>query len=115
MYYFIDMKERHIVWDPEKEIENRKKHHVSFMAARYVFSDPLRIERRDDSEGNTAGEDRRQTVGKVEHLYFVVYTERVVGNDEQTRIISARLANKAERRIYNGNGRKNDKDWSKAD
>jgi uncharacterized DUF497 family protein len=106
---------RHIVWDLQKEIENKAKHHVSFEAAQYIFSDPCRVERRDDSEGNTSGEDRQQTLGKVDRIYFAVYTERVVGNDEQTRIIMARLASKAERRSYYGTDRKNDKGWTKAD
>ncbi|GHU60913.1 hypothetical protein FACS189445_1800 [Spirochaetia bacterium] len=109
------MEARHIVWDSLKAIENKEKHHVSFEDVLYVFSDPRRIERRDDSEGNTSGEDRWQTVGKVDRVYFVVYTERTLGDDEQTRLISARLANKPERRIYHGIGRKNDKGWTKAD
>jgi uncharacterized DUF497 family protein len=115
MYYSLFMEVRHIVWDPQKEIENKAKHHVSFEAAQYIFSDPCRIERRDDSEGNISEEERQQTLGKVDRIYFVVYTERVGGNDEQTRIIMARLASKAERRSYYGAGRKNDKDWAKAD
>jgi len=76
-----------------------------------VFSDPLRIERRDDSEGNTAGEERWHTLGMVNEVLFVVYTER----GEKTRIISARAASKAEKRSYYGHDNDNRKGWSKAD
>lgn len=41
-------------------------------------------------------EDRIITIGKVDKVLFVVHTER--GN--KTRIISARIATKAERRLY---------------
>lgn len=41
-------------------------------------------------------EDRLITIGKVDKILFVVYTERV----DKTRIISARPATKAERRLY---------------
>ncbi|GHT62017.1 hypothetical protein FACS1894109_20800 [Spirochaetia bacterium] len=105
----------HIVWDPQKEIDNMAKHHVSLEDAQFIFADPFRIDRRDDSEENTSGEDRRQSVGKVDETYFVVYTERDFGDHEQVRLIMARLATPAERKSYNGNDRKNNKGWSKAD
>jgi uncharacterized DUF497 family protein len=114
-YYILIMETRHIVWDPSKGIENKAKHHVSFDTAQFVFADPFRIERRDDSKGNFSGEERWQTLGKVDRVYFVAYTERVIGTDEQTRLIMARLASKAERRSYHGTDRKNDKGWTKTD
>ncbi|GHV08756.1 hypothetical protein FACS189485_20620 [Spirochaetia bacterium] len=54
-------------------------------------------------------------MGKVDETYFVVYTERDFGDQEQVRLIMARLATPAERKSYNGNDRKNNKGWSKAD
>ncbi|GMO45264.1 MAG: BrnT family toxin [Treponemataceae bacterium] len=82
-------------WDENKERENLIKHGVRFRAAEQVFYDPLRVERPDiDSEW----EDRWQTIGIDEDILFVVYTER----GETTRIISARLAEPFERRIYYG-------------
>jgi uncharacterized DUF497 family protein len=51
-------------------------HKVSFEDAALVFADPLWIERRDDSEENTSGEERWQTLGTVDRVLFVVYTER---------------------------------------
>jgi uncharacterized DUF497 family protein len=46
------------------------EHHVGLETVAEVFADPKRIERRDDSEGNTSGEERWQTLGKVGRVYF---------------------------------------------
>jgi uncharacterized DUF497 family protein len=101
---------RNITWDTEKAAINKQTHGVSFEAAQLVFLDPDRIERIDRSEGNTSGEERWQTLGMVDKVLFVVYTER----GETPRLISARVANKAERRSYNGNYLIDAKGWSKA-
>ena len=97
--------------DPVKAAENWTKHKVRLETGALVFVDPLRVERRDDSEGNTSGEERWQTLGKVDKVLFVVYTER----GEKTRLITARIANKAEKRSYYGHDSRNSKEWSKAD
>ena len=105
------MHTREIEFDPEKAKNNFQEHKIRFETASLVFSDPMRIERRDDSEGNTSGEERWQTLGMVKKVLFVVYTER----GEKTRIISARTATKAEKRSYHGNDDVNRKGWAKAD
>ena len=105
------MQAREIEFDSEKAINNFKEHKIRFETASLVFSDPRRIERRDDSESNTTGEERWQTLGMVKKVLFVVYTER----GEKTRIISARTATKAEKRSYHGNDDVNRKGWTKAD
>jgi uncharacterized DUF497 family protein len=79
------MNERQIVWDPEK------------------------------NEENTSGEERWQSIGMAEGIVFAVYTEREAEGVDETRLITARLATKAERRSYNGNYRIDNKGWSKAD
>lgn len=107
----FSMTAREIEFDPEKAILNFQVHRIRFETAALVFTDPLRIERRDDSEGNTTAEERWQTLGMVNEILFVVYTER----GEKTRIISARAANKAEKRSYYGHDDYNCKGWSKAD
>ena len=109
------MEERRIVWDPEKNEENKMKHGISFETAQYVFADPNRLERLDLSEGNMSGEERRQSLGMAEGIVFVVYTERETEGMEETRLITARLATKAERRSYNEYYRIDNKGWSKAD
>jgi len=81
-------------WDANKEWENFRAHGVHFETAERVFFDPLRMERHDDE--NSGEEDRWQTLGLFEDVLFVVYTER----GDVTRIISARLAEPFERRIY---------------
>ena len=81
-------------WDYEKEQRNIKIHKISFETAKLVFNDNNRIELFDIN--HSGGEDRIITIGKVDKVLFVVYTER----GEKTRIISARAATKAERRLY---------------
>ena len=85
-------------WDSEKARINKRKHNVSFETAANVFLDENRIEQRDEEHSNE--EDRWQVIGKVKEVLFVVYTER----EDRTRIISARKADKEERRIYYGDG-----------
>lgn len=99
-----------IEWDEEKNMVNKEVHHIAFEDAQYIFSDKNRIERIDRSEGNMFGEERWQTIGKVGKVLFVVYTEP----GENKRIISARLAEKHERRSYNGYYQIDGKGWGKA-
>jgi len=109
MHYIINMKLVGIEWDDDKNILNIKDHKLSFEVAQYVFADTERLERFDRSESNTSGEERWQTIGKVGSVFFVVYTER--GNDK--RIITARKANKTERRSYNGYYQIDGSGWTK--
>ena len=109
------MKERRIVWDNDKNAENKRKHGISFEAAQFVFADPQRIERIDISEGNISGEERWQTLGKADGIFFVVYMERETESVTETHIISARLATKAERRSYNGYYNIDNKGWAKTE
>jgi uncharacterized DUF497 family protein len=109
-YYSIIMQLEGVEWDEEKNETNKREHNgLSFEVAQYVFSDLERIERIDQSKGNTSGEERWQTLGKVGPVFFVVYTER----GEKKRLISARAASKAERRSYNGYYHIDGKGWSK--
>ena len=81
-------------WDEEKERLNLKKHGISFEYAVEVFKDEDRIEIYDST--HSFEEDRYITIGMVDKLLFVVYTER----NPKLRIISARIATKRERRLY---------------
>jgi uncharacterized DUF497 family protein len=85
------------IWDPVKAEQNVREHGVYFEDAAYVFDDPLRIKRRDDD--SSIDEERYQTIGMAGHILFVVYTEE---GDDDTRLISARIADPKERRIYYG-------------
>ncbi|GHU73283.1 hypothetical protein FACS189450_12770 [Spirochaetia bacterium] len=100
-----------IEWDEDKNEQNKRDHEgLGFELAQYVFADPERLERLDRSEGNTSGEERWQTIGMYGKVMFTVYTER----GENKRIISARLAEKAERRSYHGYYNIDGKGWTKA-
>ena len=81
-------------WDDEKNRINNLKHNVDFNDAAKVFADENRIEWFDALHSDE--EDRYITLGMVDNILHIVYTER----DEAIRLISARLANKYERRKY---------------
>jgi uncharacterized DUF497 family protein len=108
------MEERRIVWDEAKNEKNKQDHDgLGFETAQYVFADPERIWRFDRSEKNTSEEERWQTIGKVGKLIFVAYTEKESAGVIETRLISARIAEKHERRSYNGYYRIDGKNWTK--
>jgi uncharacterized DUF497 family protein len=108
------MDERRIVWDEDKNAENKLKHGIGVETAQFVFADPDRLWQLDRSEGNTSGEERWQSLGKAEGVVFVVYTESEAEGVNEIRLITARLAKKEERRSYHGYYRIDNKGWSKA-
>jgi hypothetical protein len=83
-------------WDSEKSASNLRKHGVSFHEASTVFGDRLAITFIDPDK--SAQEHRSLSFGhSIEgRLLAVVHTER----HGRTRIISARLATRRERKIY---------------
>jgi uncharacterized protein len=87
------------VWDAAKNRSNQKKHRLSFETAQQVFDDPLHISKQDRLEN---GEQRWQTIGLVQSvlLLLVAHTYTEIDGREAVRIISARKADKTERRIY---------------
>ena len=109
-------------YDPEKNRKNIEKHGISFRSAARVFFDYDRIELYDDA--HSGDEDRYDTIGdtsagnltiignlpdvhRIDDILFVVYTERVIIDEdgksrEVTRLISARLATSFERGVYYG-------------
>ena len=93
-------------WDPKKDRKNRKTHGISFSTAKFVFNDKERWERYDSA--HSQHEERWQTIGIVDKVLFVVYTEQ----GETIRIITARKADENERRVYNG--KRNTAGWTKA-
>ncbi len=84
------------VWDTAKAEANVKKHGgIAFELACEAFFDPF-LQAAD--AGEIDGEVREAIIGMTEgwRLLFVVYVLR----EEEICIISARLATKTERRIY---------------
>jgi uncharacterized protein len=90
-------------WDPAKAAANLRKHGVSFDIALRAFADPFALTEQDRIEN---GEARWQTLGMVEGrvLLLVAHTFRDEDEDgepiEVIRIISARAADRRERRRY---------------
>ena len=83
-------------WDEEKAAANLKEHKVDFYDAVRVFEDDNRKEYYDAAHSDE--EDRYITIGMADDVLFVVYVER----RERIRLISARAANRRERRLYYG-------------
>ncbi|MGM0594937.1 MAG: BrnT family toxin [Pseudomonadota bacterium] len=86
-------------WDPRKEASNRNKHGVSFHEAKTAFTDEFGrlIADPDHSEE----EDRFILLGTSIHSRLLVVCH-CVNDGETIRIISARKANKRERKTYEG-------------
>jgi uncharacterized DUF497 family protein len=89
-------------WDDEKNRINQRKHGgLAFETAALVFNDPLTLFRKDRI---VEGEQRWHAIGSARGaVLLVVHVYRVEDphdEEENIRIISAREANKRERRIY---------------
>ncbi len=82
-------------WDDDKNAENLRKHGISFEEAALIFDGPT-VSWVDDRIDY--GEARVLTLGLIRKVVAVtvVHTAR----DGKTRIISARLANRRERKLY---------------
>lgn len=89
-----EIAQRLIEWDENKNRLNKLKHGIDFYQAAKVFEDNFRLEELDETHSDD--EIRYITIGRVNDILFVVYTER----GEFTRLISARRATKRERVKY---------------
>ncbi len=83
-------------WDTHKAAQNARKHHVTFEEAATVFGDPLAWIF--DDEDHSEQEHRELIIGHSNRnrLLIVSFTER----ERTIRIISARKANRQERKDY---------------
>ena len=90
-------------WDPAKAAINLRKHAVSFDIAMRVFAAPFALTEAVRIEG---GEQRWQTLGIVEGHLLLLVAHTIRDDDEGgqpieiIRIISARAADRKERRRY---------------
>lgn len=84
-------------WDTKKARLNLRKHKVSFEEAATALKDPMAATGA-DPDHSISSEDRYVTFGVSERgrLLVVAHTE----DGETIRIISARVASKGERKIY---------------
>ncbi len=89
-------------WDENKNISNQKKHDgVTFEEAKTVFSDELA--RLIPDPDHSVGEERFILMGLSSRLKLLLVSHCEV-NSETIRIISARKADKPERKQYEGYG-----------
>ena len=86
-------------WDDEKARSNRRKHRVSFEEAASAFSDPLALSMYDKE--HSVDEERHVLIGESDRrrLPVVSFTDR----EGRVRIISARVANRHEKKRYEEN------------
>ena len=83
-------------WDEDKARSNMKKHRVTFEEAESAFSDPISLTIYD--EEHSVDEARYVLIGESDRsrLLVISFTER----GDRYRIISARVANRPERKQY---------------
>lgn len=92
-------------WDGAKAKQNLRKHGVALEDAITVFSDPFALTTQDRIEG---GEWRWQTLGTVGGYLMLLVAHTVNEADdgaEVIRIISARAADRKERKRYEDQNR----------
>ena len=93
-YFDFDYENASFEWDDNKDAENFRKHGIRFKTAAKVFQDENKLIRYDEEH---LSEERYDILGKVGKVLFVVC---VFKSETRIRIISARIATKAEERRY---------------
>ncbi|MEM1403884.1 MAG: BrnT family toxin [Pseudomonadota bacterium] len=87
-------------WDEKKSASNLKKHGVSFEEAKSVFTD---VFARLIPDPDHSGEDDRFILLGTSIDSRLLIVCHCIRSEESIRIISARKADRDERRIYEGN------------
>jgi len=85
-------------WDEGKDLQNLRKHGISFEEAKSVFADSRA--RLIADPDHSADEDRFVLLGMSWKLRMLIVCHCYRRNDEVIRIISARRAGKKEEKIY---------------
>ena len=93
------MDDLRFVWDPRKARENASKHGVTFEEAQTVFFDDHALLVGDPDHSDE--EDRFLMLGISSILRILVVCHCYRESDSEIRLISARKADKDERRGYN--------------
>jgi uncharacterized protein len=93
-------------WDEDKNRLNKAKHGLTFEVAVEVFDDPYELTEFDQF---IDGEERWKTLGmgQFRPVLVVIHVERNRYEATTIRIISARAANREERKRYERNRGKN--------
>jgi uncharacterized DUF497 family protein len=90
-------------WDEEKNARNKAKHGVGFEEAQDLFSRP-RITAQDTRK--EYGEPRYTSIGEIGDDPAVVLVVLHTPRQDKTRLISARRANRKERKAYHAHLKK---------
>jgi len=93
------MDDLRLVWDPRKARENARKHGITFEEAQTVFFDDHALLVGDPDHSDE--EDRFLLLGISSILRVLVVCHCYRESDSEIRLISARKADKDERRGYN--------------
>ena len=93
-FFGIDPDSISFEWDEVKDLRNFTKHGIHFRTAARVFLDPNKLIREDEEHPQ---ELRYDILGRVEKILFVVC---VFKENNTIRMISAQLATKEEKEIY---------------
>jgi len=88
------------VWDEEKQESNIRKHKITFLEASTVFDDEDALIR--DDPDHSQEEERFIIIGFSENARLLIVCHCYRTDDSIIRIISARKANRKERREYGG-------------
>jgi uncharacterized DUF497 family protein len=92
------MNEITFVWDERKNLENQRKHGISFEEATTIFADEnARLIRDSD---HSESEDRFILIGFGAKLRIIVVVHAYRQDEKEIRIISARKATPKERKQY---------------
>jgi uncharacterized DUF497 family protein len=83
-------------WDARKAVSNRTKHSVSFDEATTVFGDPLSLLMDDPKHSDDEQRFLVMGISAQQRLLVVAFADR----PPRTRIISARIATRHERNLY---------------
>ena len=92
------MSDLRFVWDPRKAKANQKKHGVTFEEAESVFLDEQALLIGDPE--HSEDEDRFVLLGLSTRLRILVVCHCYRESDSEIRLISARKADRAERKEY---------------
>ena len=80
-------------YDPEKSVENKRKHGIDFEEAQALWADSALME----VPARTSGEPRWLLIGKIGQKHWSAVVTR---RDENVRLISVRRSRSEEVRIY---------------
>jgi hypothetical protein len=83
-------------WDDAKNAENKRKHGVSFEEAQSVFYDDWAVFVEDEGEE----EERFVLIGTSTRVRVLVVSHTYRARDQVIRLISARRADRSERKTY---------------